>query len=155
VSRPEHRPGEPPTAAGVLNQRLGYLLKHAQLALAEFTGPALAPLRITGRDLAVLVVLDAHEPLSQQDAAGRLDVDRTTMVDLVDGLEKKSLVERRQDPADRRRNIVQLTAEGRRVLEAGSRAAREAESRFTAALEPGEAAAFTEFLQRLLAPRPR
>jgi DNA-binding MarR family transcriptional regulator len=139
----------------VLNQRLGYLLKHAQSALAEFTGPALAPLRITGRDLAVLVVLAAPEPLSQQDAAGQLGVDRTTMVDLIDGLEQKSLVERRQDPADRRRNIVQLTAEGRHVLEAGNRAVAEAEGRFTAALTTAEAAQFISYLQRVIAPAPQ
>jgi DNA-binding MarR family transcriptional regulator len=148
VSRPGKRETE---AQAALSQRLGYLLKHAQLALAELTGPALAPLKITGRDLAVLVVLDAHEPLSQQDAAGRLGVDRTTMVDLVDSLEKKSLVERRPDASDRRRNIVQLTVEGQRVLREGSRAAREAERQFTAALDPAEAAQFTTWLQRLVA----
>jgi DNA-binding MarR family transcriptional regulator len=148
MSRPGRRESE---AQAALSQRLGYLLKHAQLALAELTGPALAPLKITGRDLAVLVVLDAHEPLSQQDAAGRLGVDRTTMVDLIDGLEKKSLGERRPDASDRRRNIVQLTAEGQRVLREGSRAAQEAERQFTAALDPAEAAQFTAWLQRLIA----
>jgi DNA-binding MarR family transcriptional regulator len=102
--------------------------------------------------LAVLEVLDAHEPLSQQDAAGRLGVDRTTMVDLVDSLEKKSLVERRPDASDRRRHIVQLTVEGQRVLREGSRSAQEAERQFTAALDPAEAAQFTEYLQRVLGP---
>jgi DNA-binding MarR family transcriptional regulator len=131
---------------------LFHLIKHAQLALGEITGRALAPLRITGRELAVLVALDAHEPLSQQEAAGRLGVDRTTMVDLVDSLEQKELVERRPDPADRRRNIVQLTTRGKRTLRAGGRAALAAEKEFLAPLDPAEAAQLAATLQRLLAP---
>jgi DNA-binding MarR family transcriptional regulator len=133
-----------------LHDRLGYLLKHAQLALGEQTGPALAPLGINGRELAVLTVLGASEALAQQQAAGRLGVDRTTMVDLVDELERKQLVERRSDPDDRRRNLVHLTATGRRALEQGSRVTREAEQTFLAALDPAEADQFRSMLQRVL-----
>jgi DNA-binding MarR family transcriptional regulator len=142
---------EAPMAATGLSARLGYLLKHAQLAFAEVNARALAPLQITGRELAVLVVLGAHEPPSQQQAAGRLGVDRTTMVALVDGLEQKQLVERRADPSDRRRNIVYLTATGQHALREGGRATQEAERQFLAALDPAEAAQFTATLQRLLA----
>jgi DNA-binding MarR family transcriptional regulator len=135
-----------------LSPRLITLLKHAHVTLNDLTGRALAPLQINGRELAVLVVLDADEPLSQQQAAGRLGVDRTTMVDLVDGLERKNLVERRPDPADRRRNIVQLTADGQRALREGGRAALAAESQFLTPLNAPEATQLTAVLQRLLAP---
>lgn len=93
----------------VLTSRLGYLLKHAYLRLTEESSLALAPYGIDGRELAVLAVLDAHDELSQLDAAGKLGIDRTTMVSLVDALEDKELVERRRSPRDRRKNIVQLT----------------------------------------------
>jgi DNA-binding MarR family transcriptional regulator len=141
----------PPAAAAVLHQRLAYLLKHAQLALGEIAGPALAPLRINGRELAVLAVLGAQEPLSQQQAAGQLGVDRTTMVDLIDVLEQKNLVERRADPADRRRNIVQLTPAGQDALREGGRVTLEAEERFLAPLTPAEATQLRSLLQRLVA----
>ncbi|MFC7275670.1 MarR family winged helix-turn-helix transcriptional regulator [Paractinoplanes rhizophilus] len=110
-----------------MRDRLGYLLKHAQLALTERTTAALGPLGINGRELAVLTVLGDGPALAQQQAAGRLNVDRTTMVDLVDALERKGLVERRSDPADRRRNLVHLTADGQRVLAEGERLYQEAE----------------------------
>jgi DNA-binding MarR family transcriptional regulator len=74
------------------------------------------------------------------------------MVDLVDGLEQKDLVERRPDPSDRRRNIVQLTADGQHALREGGRAALEAERQFLAPLNPPEAAQLTAALQRVLAP---
>ncbi len=57
--------------SAALGMRLGYLLKHAQLRLAAFTAPALAPFGITGRELAVLITIDDPVALSQQDVAGR------------------------------------------------------------------------------------
>jgi DNA-binding MarR family transcriptional regulator len=100
----------------LLTARLGYLLKHAQIRLSEASAQALAAYDINGRELAVLAVLAAGPPLSQLEAAGRLGVDRTTMVALIDVLESKSLVERRRSPDDRRKNIVELTPSGRRCL---------------------------------------
>jgi DNA-binding MarR family transcriptional regulator len=127
--------GPPPELAG----RLGYLLKHAQLGLAELTAAALEPYRLTGRELAVLTVLSGDEPASQQQAAQRLGVDRTTMVALVDALEGKGLVRRHADAADRRRNVVELTAAGRDTLHQAGEAAAEAERRFLTPLSTPDA----------------
>lgn len=132
------------------SMQLGYLLKHAQAALAERTTPALAPLGINGRELAVLTVLGEGEPLAQQEAAGRLGVDRTTMVDLVDALQGKGLVERRADPADRRRNQVHLTAAGRVALERGRIAYAQAEREFLAQISDVDAKRLKELLRRVL-----
>src|SRR6266496_756716 len=67
--------------------RLGYLLKHAHLSYAELAGSALAPHGVDGREVAVLSRLSGPDPLSQQEIARRLGIDRTTMVALVDALE--------------------------------------------------------------------
>ncbi|MFF5293953.1 MarR family winged helix-turn-helix transcriptional regulator [Paractinoplanes globisporus] len=111
----------------MLDDRLGYLLKHAQMALAARTAESLGPLGINGRELAVLTVLGAGPALAQQQAAAKLNVDRTTMVDLVDALERKGLVERRSDPKDRRRNLVHLTALGQKTQAEGNRLYQETE----------------------------
>ena len=129
-------PAEPPPE---LAGRLGYLLKHAQLGLAELTSAALEPYGLTGRELAVLTVLASGEPASQQQAAQRLGVDRTTMVALVDDLEDAGLVQRRADAEDRRRNVVELTDKGRGRLHQASMAAQEAERRFLAPLSRKDA----------------
>ena len=52
------------------------------------------------------LLLAGHEPASQQYAAKRLDVDRTTMVTVLDTLQAKGLVSRRPDSENRRRNVV-------------------------------------------------
>jgi DNA-binding MarR family transcriptional regulator len=117
-----------------LTGRLGYLLKHAQLRLSELTAAALEPHGLNGRELAVLLVLAGHEPASQQQAAQRLGIDRTTMVALLDALEDKGLVTRHPHADDRRRNVVELTAHGQDTLRAATEAGDEAERRFLAPL---------------------
>ena len=133
-----------------LESRLGYLLKHAQARLARTSAEALAPHGVDGHELAVLVVLSAGEPLSQVEAAGRLGVDRTTMVSLIDGLEDHGLVERRRSPHDRRKNIVELTAAGRECLRRGEKARRAAARRFLAPLDEEAAASLVRALQTLV-----
>jgi DNA-binding MarR family transcriptional regulator len=137
-------PGEELTA------RLGYVLKHVQQQMAELNAAALAPHGISGRELAVLLVLDGREPASQQQAAGRLGIDRTTMVALLDALEDKGLVTRHPHEQDRRRNVVELTPAGVDTLRRGTEASADAERRFLEPLTPSAARQLRESLQKLL-----
>ncbi|GAA3186642.1 MarR family winged helix-turn-helix transcriptional regulator [Nonomuraea roseoviolacea] len=130
-------------------RRLGYLFKHAQLRLTRLTGPALEPLGIDGRELAVLTVLDARSPVSQQQAAQELRIDRTTMVAMVDALERKGLVARRPHPDDRRKNAVELTERGRDVLTRGAAAVEEAERAYLEPLTEDERRVLRAALDRL------
>jgi len=132
-----------------LTGRLGYLLKHAQLRLTELTSAALEPYGINGRQLAVLLVLAGHEPGSQQQAAQRLGIDRTTMVALLDALEDKGLVARHPHAEDRRRNVVDLTEAGRDTLSRAAEASADAEHRFLASLTPSAAEQLRETLRAL------
>ena len=146
--RDDRAAASPP--APELIDRLGYLLKHAQLMLAEHTADALRPYGISGRELAVLLVLDGREPTSQQQAAGRLGIDRTTMVAFVDTLENKGLVERHPDANDRRRNVVVLTTAGQDTLRDASRASDEAERRFLAPLAESAAKQLKGSLRKVI-----
>jgi DNA-binding MarR family transcriptional regulator len=130
--------------------RLGYLLKHAQLSFFEQSTAALAPFGIDGRELAVLARVGGPEPLSQQEIGARLGVDRTTMVALVDVLERKELVARRPHPSDRRKNVVELTAAGQRTLVEAGAAADAAQERFLAPLGTTGAEDFLAALRTLL-----
>lgn len=57
-----------------------------------------------------LAVLDgAGEPLSPTEIARRLIVTTASVTSLLDTLERRGLVERRADPADRRRLLVTIT----------------------------------------------
>ena len=138
--------GTPPLMA----DRLGYLLKHAQLQFFELTATMLAPIGINGQEAVVLRAIDGPEPLSQGEVARRMGIDRTTMVALIDELEHKGLVQRRQDPADRRKNVVALTGAGRDTLRRANQAGAEAERRFLSPLGAGEQETFRKALRALL-----
>ena len=58
----------------------------------------------------VIIALSIQNGLSQKDLAERIFLDGTTLVPILDSMEKKGLVERKTDPKDRRNNNVFLTA---------------------------------------------
>lgn len=126
------------------------MLKHAQLRMAGLTTKALAPYGIDGRELGVLFVLAGREPTSQQQAAQRLDIDRTTMVALLDTLEGKGLVSRHPDADDRRRNVVELTDAGQDTLRRATKASDDAERAFLAPLTPQAAHQLRNSLQAVV-----
>ena len=132
-----------------LSARLTYLLKRALVGLEDLHAEHLAPVGVSGRELAVLLLLDGRDPESQQQAAERLRVDRTTMVGLLDGLEAKGLVARRADAEDRRRNVLELTGDGQTALARAVRASDEAERQLLAELDDAESAQFRTLLTRL------
>jgi DNA-binding MarR family transcriptional regulator len=129
---------------------LGYLLKHVQLRYFELSAAVLAPLGVNGREAAVLRAIDDTSALSQGEIARRMDVDRTTMVALIDDLQDKGLVERRQDPRDRRRNVVELTAVGRDTVRRAADLAAQAERTFLSRLSAADAEQFRKTLRTLL-----
>ena len=132
-----------------LSERLTYLLKRALVDLEHLHAEHLAPVGVSGRELGVLLLLDGGDAESQQRTAGRLGVDRTTMVGLIDGLEDKGLVARRADAGDRRRNVVELTRDGRTALARAVRASDEAERQLLAELDTAESAQLRTLLSRL------
>jgi DNA-binding MarR family transcriptional regulator len=130
--------------------RLGYLLKRVQLRYFELGAAALEPLGVTGRETAVLTAIAERSPVSQAEIAAAMNVDRTTMVALIDDLEGKGLVERRQDPDDRRKNAVGLTGAGRDTVRQAAAAVERTDDAFLGPLSAAEAAQFKRMLHALL-----
>jgi DNA-binding MarR family transcriptional regulator len=87
--------------------------------------------------------------MSQQALAAHLDVAPSRLVVLIDELEERGIVERRDDATDRRVYALHLTAAGREILERLSRIAREHDQAFCAALTDHERAQLGELLDRL------
>jgi DNA-binding MarR family transcriptional regulator len=132
--------------------RLGYLLKHAYLQYTDLTGAALAPLGIDAREWVALRYLEDEPQLSQAEAAKRLGIDRTTMVAVIDELERKGLVERRPHPDDRRKNAVQVTAAGRDVSRRATGRVDECERKFLAGLGEVQARQLKRALRAVIGP---
>lgn len=125
---------------------LGYLLKHAHAQLDAATTRALEPLGVDPRALGVMRVLASREPTSQQHVAQLLNVDRTTMVALLDTLEDMGVISRRPQAGDRRRNLIEMTAAGREVFAKAERAAKATEREFLAPVDARDADCLREAL---------
>jgi DNA-binding MarR family transcriptional regulator len=104
-----------------LTDHTGYLLRvaydHAHRVKVEEMPEAARP-----RDYSMLVALQTTGPISQQQLAEKMRVNRTLVVGIVDELERRGWVERRRDPDDRRSYRLHVTAAGEAaVAEMGPR----------------------------------
>ena len=98
-----------------------FLLKRLGWMITDRSHDALEPTGLTPQHYAVLSLLDEGMRETQGEIADTLGYDRSHLVGLLDELEEKNFVERRRDPADRRRQLVSLTPAGKDAL-AGLRA---------------------------------
>ncbi len=137
-----------------LSESVGFLLsKAADLATADFE-QSLRPYAIKARDYGVLTLLHQRGALSQQRIGEHLQIDRTTMVAVIDDLEGAELVTRMRDPADRRRYAVTLTGKGCELFDGAlSQVDREVHDAFLAPLSAAERDALLDMLLRLVARR--
>ena len=112
-----------------------FLLKRLGFALKERTMDALEPTGLSPYHHAVLTLLDEEPRETQAMIADALGYDRSHLVGLLDDLEKRGLVERRRDPADRRRHVVTLTADGKKTLGKLRAIAQQLDDEFLAPLD--------------------
>jgi DNA-binding MarR family transcriptional regulator len=127
---------------------LGPLLGRAHEAHRVLSIEALDPVGLSPKAFGALVVLAGEGPMAQGNLARRQGIDRTTMVAIVDELERAHAVRRRRDPSDRRAYALELTLEGERLLERGRVAIREAEERFLEPLTTAERRALMAALRK-------
>jgi DNA-binding MarR family transcriptional regulator len=102
----------------------GMLLQMAHRSSHQRLAAALEPHGLAVRDFGVLAFL-ARRPLSQRQLIDLLGVDKSTMVRVVDELERQGLLVRRRDRHDRRAHAVELTDQGRQRLDAAQAATRD------------------------------
>ncbi|MGW1887187.1 MarR family winged helix-turn-helix transcriptional regulator [Streptomyces sp. NPDC001970] len=86
---------------------------------------------------------------SQKGVAGALEVDPSILCGILNDLEVTRVVERRRDPAGRRRHIVALTEEGSRVLAKAQEAVTAMEQEFFADVTPEELSTLRKLLVRV------
>jgi MarR family transcriptional regulator, lower aerobic nicotinate degradation pathway regulator len=120
-------------------------------AAAWRLGRTLAASGLRWADYAVLHHVEAQGPVAQRELAAALRIQPSNIVALLDELERRGLLTRAPDPADRRRHRVELTRRGHLALQRATKAARAAEADLLAPLSPSEQRDFHALLARLTA----
>ena len=88
---------------------------------------------------------------TQATIADALGYDRSWLVGLLDELEEDGSIERRRDPADRRRHLVSLKPAGRKKLARLRAISQQVEEAFFAGIEPAKREALHALLRELAA----
>jgi DNA-binding MarR family transcriptional regulator len=101
------------------------------------------------RGYQVLTTAGSDAPRRQLALAQQLGIDRTVMTYLLDDLEAAGLVERQQDPTDRRAWLIAVTEAGRARIEHLRDSLQALEARILGGLTDSERAAFRSMLQRV------
>ncbi|MGI8903317.1 MAG: MarR family winged helix-turn-helix transcriptional regulator [Solirubrobacteraceae bacterium] len=102
------------------------------------------------RQFMVLSYLRERAPALQHDLCESMWIDANNCVLLLNELEEAGYIERRRDPADRRRHVVDITPAGRKMLERGERAQESLENEVLAALSADERSTLRALLARAL-----
>lgn len=128
----------------------GYLIRRAQ-QLHVATWMRVVSTETSSVQYAALAVLDQRGAMSQRELCDAIDLDRSTVADLIARMERRGLVGRRPDPADARRKAVELTAHGRAERRRLRPLVEEVEQVLTGALSAPGREALRTGLRRLLA----
>jgi DNA-binding MarR family transcriptional regulator len=121
IVRPELAPDAPPA----LLASIGFLIVRVHFRMhREFTR-ALQPLRIEPRHFGVLTALRSTGPIPQAELARSLGVSGASVVQIVDDMERRGLIERRRLATDRRTQVLHPLPAAEEVLEQAGATARE------------------------------
>lgn len=74
-------------------------------------------LGLTSSQWKVILALNLFDGLSQRELADRIYVDGSTLVPVIDKMEKNGLLERKPDPKDRRNNRLYLTKKSESIVD--------------------------------------
>lgn len=133
-----------------LRRATSWLLTQTALHAHRLVAEGFAAAGARGYHYRLLATLDESGPSSQADLARRSGIDRSDVVAVVNELAAGGFVERRADPADRRRNTVTITPAGVEQLQRLDDALAEIQDRLLSPLAPDERERLADLLARLL-----
>jgi len=116
-----------------------YLMKQVELAVRAELDDLTRPVGLTALQYTALTVLERHPDLTSAHLARHSFVTSQSMADMVTALLDRGLIDRHRDPADRRRLVISLTADGQRLLHGLRHQVAALEARMLSLLSPDDA----------------
>jgi DNA-binding MarR family transcriptional regulator len=132
-----------------MRNRVPFLLYRTAEASHSLANAMLEGIHLTARQVGILTLVVEHGPMTQTALSRALQIDRTTMVMLIDDLESKGRVRRRRHPKDRRAFLIRPTDRGRAAQVAAVKILDEQQEAFLNPLEPEERETLGDLLNRI------
>jgi DNA-binding MarR family transcriptional regulator len=128
----------------------GHLFRRMQqIAVAIFIDEC-ASFDLTPVQFSALVAIREHRDVDATRLSALIAFDRSTLGDVIERLEAKGLVLRRQSREDRRTKVLRLSATARKLLREVMPAVDRAQDRMLGPLEPDERRRLMHLLERLV-----
>ncbi len=155
MTRDRPHPASIDTAKGkvdydILPSLVGYNLRRAQIAVFAKFATAVAEHQLTPGQFGVLTLIGANPGLTQSALAKAVGIERSTMVAVIDGLQRAGLVERRPSPIDRRSYALALTGAGQKISEVLKNLVVDHENRVLSGFSDSERDTLIALLQRFV-----
>jgi DNA-binding MarR family transcriptional regulator len=124
----QDRPAPTVVDMGILNRSLAFHVRKAQLALQRRGLRSMSASGVGPAEFGTLVLCEQNPGLAQFQIAAALDIDKASVVAVVDRLEELGWVVRRRSNQDRRRYGLFLTPTGAQQTQVLRQQAEQAES---------------------------
>ncbi|WP_050616351.1 MarR family winged helix-turn-helix transcriptional regulator [Bacillus testis] len=101
----------------MLKDDIGFMATTTAKMLKAFISQELKSYHITSEQWTVLKQLSFVGDLNQKELAIRTDKDQATLTKILDLLEQRNLLARKANPHDRRSYLVEITEQGKQVVD--------------------------------------
>lgn len=137
------------TDIGAIDEILGFHIRLAHGAVYRHFTETFAGLDLTQKQVSVLWLIDDHPEIAQADIGRRLQMDRVTVMAMVNRLQDRGFVERQASRIDRRRQTLHMTETGHAALIAARACILDHEQWLKGRFTQAETALLVELLRRI------
>lgn len=138
-----------PEGLGAIGDILGFHIRLAHGAVYRHFSDTFSDLDLTQKQVSVLWLVDDHPGMAQADLGRTLQMDRATVMAIVNRLQAKGLLKRGASTTDRRRQTLTLTDTGQEALREARRAVESHEAWLKARFSLAEVRTLIGLLSRI------
>ncbi|MEO8375411.1 MAG: MarR family transcriptional regulator [Sphingomonas bacterium] len=134
---------------GGIGEIVGFHIRLAHGAVYRHFTETFANLDLTQKQVSTLWLIDDHPDIAQADIGRRLQMDRATVMAIINRLQKRGFVERGASTGDRRRQTLHLTKTGHEALVSARESILEHEAWLKSRFTQRETATLVNLLRRI------
>ncbi len=134
---------------GEIDSILGFHIRLAYGSVYRHFTETFTDLGLTQKQVSVLWLIDDHPDIAQADIGRRLQIDRATVMAIVNRLQKRGFVERGRSASDKRRQTLHMTRTGHEALIGARECILDHERWLKSRFSPAEVVHLVEMLRRI------